>query len=100
MILYIDTTDFNKATFAVADGKKVTRKSFKIDPHQSHKTLAELDGFLSLKKIKNGDIKKIIVNKGPGSYTGVRVGVTIAQALSFAWKVPVKAVVNDKFQIK
>jgi len=116
MTLYIDTTDFNRATFAVSDGHKVIRRVYKIDPHKSHETLARLGEFLKSANIKpspfgllgspsprgrGGEqrIKKIIVNKGPGSYTGVRVGVTIAQALGFAWGVPVKAVAKDKFRI-
>ena len=95
MTLYIDTADFNKITFAIA-GKKKIKGSFKIDPHKSHETLAKLDEFLKSAKIKSADIKQIIVNKGPGSYTGVRVGVTHALALGYAWNVPVKAMAKDK----
>src|SRR5690348_4936374 len=98
MILYIDSTDFNKVTFAISD-KKTIKRTYKIDPHQSHETLAKLDEFLRKSKIRNpqSEIKKIVVNKGPGSYTGVRVGVTHALALGFAWNVPVKAIANEKF---
>jgi len=110
MILYIDSTDFNKVTYALVDGKKVISKSFVVDPHKSHETLLKLDEFLKSAKIKpltpalsrkgrGGGIAKIVVNKGPGSYTGVRVGVTHAMALGFAWGVPVKAVSKDKFVI-
>ena len=120
MILYIDSTDFNKVTFALSqmssrtrsgtqrnkdmdsrlrgnDKKKVLKKSYKINPHKSHETLGFLDKFLKEKKIKHDEINKIIVIKGPGSYTGVRVGVTIAQALGFAWNIPVRAVVKNQF---
>lgn len=98
IILYIDTTDFNKATFAVSDGKKFAKRIFKIDPHKSHETLGLLDKFLKSNKIKHDSIKKMVVNKGPGSYTGVRVGVTIAMALGFAWGVPVKALSAADFR--
>ncbi len=101
MTLYIDTTDFNKMVFGVFDGKKTIKRTYKIDPHKSNETLGKLDEFIKGLKIKDLGlkIKQIVVNKGPGSYTGVRVGVTIAQALGFAWNVPVKAVVKDKFII-
>ncbi len=101
MILYIDTTDFSKITFAISDGKKVQQKSFVVDPHKSHETLQKLEEFLkkfgiqphlpasSPRQEKRGPIKKIYVNKGPGSYTGTRIGVTIGQALGMAWDVPV-----------
>lgn len=96
MILYIDTTDFNTATFAIGD-KKTIKRSYKIDPHKSHETLAKLDEFLKSAKIKLPAIKKITANKGPGGYTGTRVGVTHAQALGFALNVPVKFLSKDKF---
>jgi tRNA threonylcarbamoyladenosine biosynthesis protein TsaB len=101
MVLYINTTDFNSVIFALSDGKKVWKKSYKVDPHKSHETLQKLEGFLLKSKILNSksEIKKIVVNKGPGSYTGVRVGVTIALALGFAWNIPVQAKAKDKFKI-
>ncbi|HYV33799.1 MAG TPA: hypothetical protein VE973_03045 [Candidatus Limnocylindria bacterium] len=98
MTLYINTTDFNKVTFAIVDSKTIKR-SYKINPHKSHETLAKLDEFLKSAKVRASAIKKIIVNKGPGSYTGVRVGVTHALALGFALDVPVKAIANEKFSM-
>jgi tRNA A37 threonylcarbamoyladenosine modification protein TsaB len=115
MILFIDTTDFNRTTFALSAEGKLWKKSYKIDPHKSHETLQKLDEFLKSIKVKpspglrppspigRGEgvrVTKIIVNSGPGSFTGVRVGVTIAQALGFAWNVPVIAVPKEKFEIK
>ncbi len=44
---------------------------------------------------KNGkklqDLKSIEVNIGPGSFTGTRVGVAVANALGFALNIPVNA---------
>jgi tRNA threonylcarbamoyladenosine biosynthesis protein TsaB len=34
------------------------------------------------------DLTKIVVAKGPGSYTGVRIGVTIAKTLAWALNIP------------
>ncbi len=38
------------------------------------------------------DLTKIAVAKGPGSYTGVRIGVTLAKTLAWSLKLPVSAV--------
>lgn len=107
MNLYIDTADFGQITFALSDGKKLFKKVFKVDAQKSHQTLGKLEEFLKSTRIKSlpdspqdlgrETIKKIYVNKGPGSYTGVRVGVVMAQALGLAWGV--KVVPKSKLQM-
>lgn len=39
-----------------------------------------------------GDLTKIVVAKGPGSYTGIRIGVTIAKTLAWTLKIPLSGV--------
>lgn len=99
MILYIDSTDFNAVTYQV-DGEKPLKKVYKVDPHESHQVLKNLENFFKQSKIMShtSEISQIVVNKGPGSYTGTRIGVTHALALGFAWQVPVRAVAEDQFK--
>lgn len=97
MILYIDSTDFNSVTYALKVGQKIVKKVYKVDPHKSYETLGLLEKFLKSEKLKVESIKKIITNKGPGSYTGTRVGVAHAMALGFAWGIPVKFLEKEKF---
>ena len=44
---------------------------------------------LERNKLKIQISKKSEVNRGPGSFTGLRVGVAIANALGFLLKIPV-----------
>lgn len=101
MTLFIDTTDFNKIIFGLSSFPlgKIRKQVFKIKPHESFKTVAKLEEFLKKNNITKTSIKKVIVNKGPGSYTGTRIGVTIGQALGMAWSVPVAFISKDKFKI-
>jgi tRNA threonylcarbamoyladenosine biosynthesis protein TsaB len=40
------------------------------------------------------DVQLIGVVRGPGSFTGLRIGITTAKMLSFAWKIPVVGVLG------
>ncbi len=95
MILYIDTTDYKTMHFALAD-KAVKEKEFEIAYNENWKTLDHLKQFLKQNKTSIADITKIIVCSGPGSFNGTRVGVTIAQGLSFANKISMVAIAKDK----
>jgi len=87
MILAIDT-----ASTIIAIGlfwpKKIKKiKLFKSEK-SSAKLLAKIDQFLKSNKIKPADLKAIIVNRGPGFFTGLRVGASIANTLGYALKIP------------
>lgn len=97
MILFIDTSAYNSATFSLTGGKKPLQKSVSADPQESFKLLSHLERFLKSAKAGRESVEKIVVNTGPGSYTGVRVGVTHAKAIGLAWDVPVSLMPKTKF---
>lgn len=81
--LFIDTST-NNLTISIATDKKIlsTVRSDKINEHSKY-ALVKLKEAFALVGIKPLDIDKIIVVNGPGSFTGVRIGVTIAK--TYAW---------------
>ncbi|MEK7497902.1 MAG: tRNA (adenosine(37)-N6)-threonylcarbamoyltransferase complex dimerization subunit type 1 TsaB [Patescibacteria group bacterium] len=85
MKLYIDTSDREKIIVGV-DGEMFTDKSTE---RASQRLLVFIDEVLEKKKKKLNNITEIEVNTGPGSFTGLRVGVSVANALGWALKVPV-----------
>jgi tRNA threonylcarbamoyladenosine biosynthesis protein TsaB len=58
-------------------------------PQQQSKVLFNLiQELLQPLKIEKKEIKEIAIGKGPGSYTGLRMGITVAKAWAFAQQVP------------
>lgn len=39
-------------------------------------------------------LEGVIVNKGPGSYTGIRVGITIAKTIAYSLNIPIYAFIS------
>ena len=85
MKLYIDTSDGQKIMVGIDD------KRFKTDARQekAQKLLPFINEVLKKEGKKIKEIKEIEVNTGPGSFTGLRVGVSVANALGWGLGIPV-----------
>lgn len=62
----------------------------------AHGTLAEtinvkIDKLLNKSSIKLDDIGGIVCFQGPGSFTGLRIGISVANALAYAENIPIAA---------
>ncbi|MEG1987059.1 MAG: tRNA (adenosine(37)-N6)-threonylcarbamoyltransferase complex dimerization subunit type 1 TsaB [Bacilli bacterium] len=82
-IFYLDTSSSYLFASVALDDKVLGEVQIKLDKGLSSFTLPEIDKLFSNCNIKPNDIDKIIVVNGPGSFTGVRIGVTIAKI--YAW---------------
>lgn len=60
-----------------------------------HKKILDL---LKSQKAEWHDISGVVVFAGPGSFTGLRIGVSVANALGYGLQVPVAATKNDDWQ--
>lgn len=63
---------------------------------EAHRQLADtihqkLDKILNQLSIGLEDIDGIVVFKGPGSFTGLRIGITVANTLAYAQNIPIVA---------
>jgi len=94
MILYINTSFREFIEFALIDQGDIFLLKKRVGIKQSEKALSLLDAFLKKNKFKLQNIKKIVVNRGPGSFTSVRLGIVLANTLSFGLKIPVTGIYN------
>jgi tRNA threonylcarbamoyladenosine biosynthesis protein TsaB len=89
MKLFIDTSAINTAKVAVEiDGKRFEKIS-ESKVMKSQMVLPIIEEILAEHKEKLTDITAITVATGPGSFTGLRVGATVANALGYLLHVPV-----------
>ena len=80
MKLYINTSSSEKIIVGL-DGKKFETLSKK---GASQRLLPFIVELLEKEEKKLEDIKEIEVDTGPGSFTGLRVGVSVANTLGWA----------------
>lgn len=57
-----------------------------------HKKLAEI---LNKSSKSVSDIESIVAYKGPGSFTGLRIGLSVANALAYSLQIPIVATTGD-----
>jgi len=103
MILYIDTSQREDVTISL-DGQVFKTASKK---EKSQRLLPFIDEVLRKKKLSLKDLTEIKVNTGPGSFTGLKVGVSVAQALGWSLNIPVNGkdmkkgeVIDIKYKIE
>ena len=67
-----------------------------IESNQNHSTLVipTIDNILNSNDITTSYLNEIIVVNGPGSFTGVRLGVTIAKTLAYTLNIPIKTITS------
>jgi len=66
--------------------EKITSDSIVL---RSEAAIPLIDKILKNNNLELKDLQEIEVFEGPGSYTGLRVGISIANALGFLLKIPV-----------
>lgn len=88
-VLFIDTSSNQEIIVTVKINDKEYSKKEKVGLQKAQVVLPMIDILLKKHKLKMSDIGSIKVNTGPGSFTGIRVGVSIANALGFALKIPI-----------
>lgn len=97
MTLFIDSVDMSAVTYTLSNKKEViVQKTYSVNPHESHEILSFFERSTIFKY--KPQIDQIVVNAGPGSYTGTRIGIAHAHALSMALGVPVKIIENEEFK--
>lgn len=88
-ILAIDTSNLNLGVAILDNGIVVGEIITYIQKNHSIRLMPAITNLMNEVGIKPGELDRIVVAKGPGSYTGVRIGVTTAKTLAWSLNIPI-----------
>jgi tRNA threonylcarbamoyladenosine biosynthesis protein TsaB len=92
LILSLETSTTICSAALHDDGKLLTSKEL-LTPQSASSQLAPIiDRLLKDSKISPKEIKAVAVASGPGSYTGLRIGVATAKGLCYVLQAPLIAI--------
>lgn len=92
--LFISTYNYLITIGILKDGKKITVKEVESVKNHSIYLIPTIKNVLSDNNIEIKDINEIIVINGPGSFTGVRLGVTVAKTLAYTLNIKIKTITS------
>lgn len=91
MILFIDTHD-ELITIALKNNEDLFIKTKVSEYAHSVYTMPMIEEVFKENNLNIKDLKKIIVVNGPGSFTGIRIGLSIAKTLAYALNISINTI--------
>ncbi len=91
MILFIDTHD-ELITVALKNNDELFIKTKESEYSHSIYTMPLIESLFKENNLDVKDLKKIIVVNGPGSFTGIRIGLSIAKTMAYALNIDINTI--------
>ncbi len=92
IILGVDTSAVAAGAAIVKDGKLISETYINTGLTHSETLLTLIDSALNMADMSIDDVDSFAVSSGPGSFTGIRIGVSAVKGLCFAKNKPCFAV--------
>ena len=96
--ILLDSSNTNLSVGIARDNLLLESISYEAWQRQSEYMIPELDKLLKKYDVNRNEIGEVIVAIGPGSYTGVRIAITIAKTIATALDAKLYAVSSLKTQ--
>ncbi len=91
MILAIKTDQPEAELYLFKDQKLVAEYSWLAGRELSGSLMIQIEEFLNSNVVELKNLNAIIVYEGPGSFTGLRIGIAVANSIAYSLDIPVKA---------
>ena len=95
--LFINSATANLVVAILIDGKITYLYDHNDDKDTSSRIMPVIDEAFKTSGITPKEIDEIFVVNGPGSFTGIRVGLTVAKVMGYSFKIPVIPVSSLEF---
>lgn len=95
MILAINTSTPTCEMLLFNDGKKIAEKTWEAGRQLAIKLPGALEDFLKENKFYWNDLTGVVVFQGPGSFTGLRIGITTVNTLAYVQNIPITSAKGD-----
>ena len=93
-ILYIDTSSSYLYTAIVEENNILGEIKEEFGQSLSEVALPKIASIFKDNNIEPKEINKIIVVNGPGSFTGIRIGITIAKVYAWSLNIPITTITS------
>lgn len=87
--LFLDTCNKNIVIGLLEDNKLIDKTVYINDNNLSEKLLPSIKELLEKNNIRVNNLNRIYVSVGPGSFTGIRIGLTVAKVMSWSLKIDI-----------
>lgn len=71
------------------DGQILTEESWLAERRLADELLGRIEQLLERAEAGFDDLRGLFVYRGPGSFTGLRIGITVMNTMAYALKVPI-----------
>lgn len=89
MILAIRTDQPQATLVLVEDGRQLESYSWQADRQLADTLLDQIEKLLARHQAGWAKLTGILVYQGPGSFTGLRIGATVANTVAYACEIPI-----------
>lgn len=91
-VLAINTSSFRLGVALLSDGNIIGIHETYVKKNQSTRAMPAIEQLMKDAQMEPENLDRIVVAEGPGSFTGIRIGVTIAKTLAWALHIPIVGV--------
>ncbi len=97
MILALRSDKPEAELYLFDDGKKIAEIKWEAHRELADTLLSKIKEILVNNNVADNEITGIIMHTGEGSFTGLRIGTTVANAMSYSLGVPIVATEGDNW---